>query len=72
MLKLSALITPEMVQQVLYDVYDPELGINIVDLGLIYEIEEIGEGTHERLHGMIDALPVRIAPWIVAGEVAGR
>lgn len=50
MLKLSALITPEMVQQVLYDVYDPELGINIVDLGLIYEIEEIGEGKIGRAH----------------------
>lgn len=43
MLKLSALITPEMVKQVLYDVYDPELGINVVDLGLIYEVEVFPE-----------------------------
>ena len=35
---LPALITPEMVRQVLYDVYDPELGINVVDLGLVYDI----------------------------------
>lgn len=30
------------------------------------ELEEIGEGTHERLHGMIDSLPGRIAPWVSA------
>ncbi len=28
------------------------------------ELEEIGDGTHERLHGMIDSLPARIAPWV--------
>lgn len=28
------------------------------------ELEEIGEGTHERLHHMIDSLPDRIAPWV--------
>jgi len=28
------------------------------------ELEEIGDGTHERLHGMIDSLPARISPWI--------
>lgn len=31
------------------------------------EMEEIGEGTHERLHHMIDTLPERITPWIVTG-----
>lgn len=30
------------------------------------EAEQIGEGTHERLHGMIDSLPVRLAPWLEA------
>ncbi|MGA7671969.1 MAG: hemerythrin domain-containing protein [Nitrolancea sp.] len=28
------------------------------------EMEELGEGTHERLHAMIDTLPARIAPWV--------
>lgn len=28
------------------------------------ELEEIGEGTHERLHSMIDSLPGRIEPWV--------
>jgi metal-sulfur cluster biosynthetic enzyme len=29
----------EQVSEALYDVYDPELGINIVDLGLVYGID---------------------------------
>ncbi len=27
------------------------------------ELEELGAGTHERLHAMIDTLPERIRPW---------
>jgi|SRR5690554_4526084 len=29
----------EQVSEALYDVFDPELGINIVDLGLVYGID---------------------------------
>ncbi|MBU1196962.1 metal-sulfur cluster assembly factor [Candidatus Micrarchaeota archaeon] len=32
--------TVEQIQRVLKNVIDPELGINIVDLGLVYQIEE--------------------------------
>lgn len=32
------LLTKEQIEEALRDVLDPELGINIVDLGLIYEI----------------------------------
>ncbi|MCC6179617.1 MAG: hemerythrin domain-containing protein [Chloroflexi bacterium] len=28
------------------------------------EIEKIGPGVHERLHGMLDGLPARITPWL--------
>ncbi|MBI4330335.1 MAG: metal-sulfur cluster assembly factor [Chloroflexi bacterium] len=28
----------DLISNTLYDVYDPELGVNIVDLGLIYDI----------------------------------
>jgi metal-sulfur cluster biosynthetic enzyme len=34
-----AAITKEHIINCLRDVYDPEIGINIIDLGLIYEIE---------------------------------
>ncbi|MGH7799132.1 MAG: metal-sulfur cluster assembly factor [Thermodesulfobacteriota bacterium] len=32
-------MTKEQIINCLKDVYDPEIGINVVDLGLIYEIE---------------------------------
>ena len=37
-------LTEERVTDALRNVYDPELGINIVDLGLVYAVE-IREGT---------------------------
>ncbi len=35
--------TPDQVREALKEVYDPELGINLVDLGLIYDIQ-LAEG----------------------------
>lgn len=37
--------TPEDIKEALRQIYDPEINVNIVDLGLIYKIEvkEIGE-----------------------------
>ncbi len=32
------------VREKLKEVFDPEIGINVVDLGLIYKIEELQEG----------------------------
>ncbi len=39
------MIDLEEVREKLKEVYDPEIGINVVDLGLIYKLEEVEEGT---------------------------
>jgi len=37
------MITREQVYEALLDCYDPEIPVNIVDLGLIYDVEVDGE-----------------------------
>lgn len=39
------MISKDEVYERLREVYDPELGVNVVDLGLIYSVEEPEEGT---------------------------
>jgi metal-sulfur cluster biosynthetic enzyme len=41
--------TPDDVMDALREVYDPELGINIVDLGLVYDVE-INDGVADITH----------------------
>jgi metal-sulfur cluster biosynthetic enzyme len=44
--------TRERVLQALTQVYDPELGINIVDLGLVYEVEVQDNGDVDILYSL--------------------
>ena len=39
-------MTPAEIRDVLREVVDPELGVNIVDLGLVYAIEVVDEEIH--------------------------
>lgn len=39
----------ERLRSLLKEVYDPELGINIVDLGLVYEIQEEPDRIYVRM-----------------------
>jgi metal-sulfur cluster biosynthetic enzyme len=42
--RLAAPLTPELVRTLLYEVIDPELGVNIVDLGLVYDLAVTDDG----------------------------
>lgn len=35
---MEEMITIDEIRQILKNVYDPELGVNIIDLGLVYDI----------------------------------
>lgn len=41
---LTEPLTPELVRGLLRGVIDPELGVNIIDLGLVYEVAVGAEG----------------------------
>ena len=36
--------TRTLIAEALHEVYDPELGVNVVDLGLVYDIDVTEEG----------------------------
>lgn len=41
------LLNEEIVREALYEVYDPELGVNVIDLGLVYGVDV--EGNNVRI-----------------------
>lgn len=48
-------VTEEAVQKALHEVLDPELGINVVDLGLVYDVD-VDE------HGKVQVLMTMTTP----------
>jgi metal-sulfur cluster biosynthetic enzyme len=45
-------VTKDRVLDALKQVYDPELGINIVDLGLVYEVDVQADGSVDILYSL--------------------
>ena len=60
---MSADVTVEEVQQALKDVYDPEIPVNIVDLGLIYGIAVDDDG-HVHVDMTLTAAGCGMGPFI--------
>ncbi len=58
------MITEEVVTEVLREIYDPELNCNIVDLGLVYDVETKNGDVHILMTLTTPACPV--GPMIVA------
>ena len=52
-------MTPAEIRDVLREVVDPELGVNIVDLGLVYAIEVVDEEIHVTMTMTTPACPLR-------------
>lgn len=52
------MIQEEQVMAALAEVLDPEIGINIVDLGLIYGVEVSGDTVHIRMTATTPACPL--------------
>ena len=53
-----AAITEDSIRDALRDVVDPEVGLNVVDLGLVYEIEAGGERIAVRMTMTTPACPL--------------
>lgn len=51
-------VTEEQVREALRTVIDPEVGVNIVDLGLVYGIDPSGQGVQVRMTMSTPACPL--------------
>ncbi len=73
---LAGPLTPDLVRELLKTVIDPELGVNIVDLGLVYGIEIEGDSVRVRMTMTSPACPLgdylkELVDASVRGRVAG-
>lgn len=79
---VSLLLTDDVVWAALHEVYDPELGINVVDLGLVYGVDIQGTQVrvtmtlttpgcplHDTLTGAVDEAIRMFVPTVTSVEV---
>jgi metal-sulfur cluster biosynthetic enzyme len=55
--RLAAMSQEDLVYEVLRDCYDPEIPLNVVDLGLIYDVKATGEGVDIKMSVTSPACP---------------
>ena len=60
------MVTEENVRDVLKTVFDPEIGINVVDLGLIYVIEPEEEGKRVKVTFTLTTPACPVGPMLQA------
>src|SRR4030067_566289 len=54
----ATMISEELITEALKDVYDPELHLNIVDLGLVYDVDVKDGDVHIRMTLTTPACPI--------------
>lgn len=59
-------ITENMVRTALRDVYDPELGLNVVDLGLIYDVDVNNEEGKVHIDMTLTSPGCPVGPMVIA------
>ena len=60
---MAATVTKDQVLEKLKDVFDPEIPVNVVDLGLIYGVE-ISDGNEVRVQMTLTARGCGMGPYI--------
>ncbi|HSG23952.1 MAG TPA: metal-sulfur cluster assembly factor [Azonexus sp.] len=55
---VNPLLTPELIRKTLRSVVDPEVGVNIVDLGLVYQVDVTPEAVKVLLTMTSPACPL--------------
>jgi metal-sulfur cluster biosynthetic enzyme len=58
--RLASMTQEDLVYEVLKECYDPEIPLNIVDLGLIYDVKVLGDVTNVKLTMTSPACPSHV------------
>ena len=59
--RLSSMTQEDLVYEVLKECFDPEIPLNIVDLGLIYAVQVEGDNTHIKVSMTSPACPSHVS-----------